>query len=225
MSKVTEVKVGRKFRLADYESKEIVVTAIVEKGETAEDVITELSDLIEAQGPNGKKEEKPKSGSKTNSGKSRGSKKEEVSDEEETETEESQEEDDGEEKTEEDDSEENDGGEEDDGEEGEQETSGKSNTGSAAGRGLKKETKSDEAAPKKKGLRAKGSVYSRESDLHRKLLGQMLKDAGLYKTDDQKKKAKAVSAKMAGKEFLDGDGEIMDSFKTEFTKLMKASKK
>lgn len=73
----------------------------------------------------------------------------------------------------------------------------------------------------KKTLRKAGTPYARDNELHKKLVGEFLNKAfPEWKKPANIEKAKAASAAMAGKEFLDAEGLIIESFKTEFRKLM-----
>jgi hypothetical protein len=79
------------------------------------------------------------------------------------------------------------------------------------------------AEPKKKTFKSKASVYSRNSDLHKKLFVESVKEA--MGADWLKKNAgrgKTVSIKLEGKEFIGADGQVLPSFKTELKKLAKA---
>ena len=86
------------------------------------------------------------------------------------------------------------------------------------------ETKA-ETEPKKKGLRVKATVYDRNNDTHKKLLGEELdklcKANGLTswrETPSLKEKAGGASRKMVGVGFLDGEGLVFTSFREELTK-------
>lgn len=102
-------------------------------------------------------------------------------------------------------------GEEEDSEEEEPET--KSTKGS----------KNSKKAPAKKAFKKKGSVYSREDPTHKSLFIETMNEmlgAGWVKSNAGR--AKTVSIKMAGKDFLDAEGEVLESFKVAAKKIAKA---
>ncbi len=82
-----------------------------------------------------------------------------------------------------------------------------------------------EEKPAKTGktFKKKPQVYDRDKEQHKEIFSKML--AALApnwkKSDDTKKLGKDASVKMAGKEFLDEKGEVLDSFKKDVKKLMK----
>jgi len=64
-------------------------------------------------------------------------------------------------------------------------------------------------------FKAKGTVYSRTNDTHKKLFSDKLTELigkGWSKNEQTAAKALAVSKKLEGTEFLDAEGEILDSF-------------
>lgn len=65
----------------------------------------------------------------------------------------------------------------------------------------------------------KAAVYDRQNDLHKKLVGEIL-DVEYPTWRKDTAKAKAASAALEGKDFLDTEGLILPSFKAEFKKLM-----
>jgi hypothetical protein len=79
----------------------------------------------------------------------------------------------------------------------------------------------EEAKPKKN-LKKKGSTYSRESDLHKKLFVEIINedmpDGWLKKNAGR---AKTVSMKMNGMDFLDADGDVLESFKKSMIQMLK----
>ncbi len=121
--------------------------------------------------------------------------------EEEEETEEVEEEDDSAEA--EDDNDESEGDEEE-----EEKTAAKKKSGKAKGPAKKK----------------KGSVYSRSNEIHKKLFSETLKeiDSKWNSSDKGKAKGKKISQEMEGEEFLDADGEILESFAKTVAKKLKA---
>jgi hypothetical protein len=108
--------------------------------------------------------------------------------------------------------------EESDDEEGDDEEDEKPTT--AKGSKSKAGTKAEE--PKKKSLKKKGSVYSRTSDLHKQLFVEELKKISKTFLKDHPDKAKSISIKMDGKEFLDADGVVLETFRDTLKKLAKA---
>jgi len=70
--------------------------------------------------------------------------------------------------------------------------------------------------PKAKAVRkAKASPYTRGNDVHKKLLGEFL-DTAYPGWRDNAAKAVEVSKLMVGKDFLDAEGTVVDSFKADF---------
>jgi hypothetical protein len=76
-----------------------------------------------------------------------------------------------------------------------------------------------ETKPAKKAV--KETNYDRTLDTHKNLLGQFLdKSYPKWRVAENLKKAGEASKALSGKPFLDADGEILDSFKAEFAKMM-----
>lgn len=75
----------------------------------------------------------------------------------------------------------------------------------------------EEKAPPQKKLKKVGEVYSRSSEIHKKIFAEILGDVyPMWKsTDAGKSKAKNASMKMEGVEFLDSEGEVLESFLAE----------
>ena len=84
----------------------------------------------------------------------------------------------------------------------------------------------EEEAPKAvkgKAVKKKGSTYNRNLDLHKKLFVEVLNDnLGYGWVKKNAGRAKTVSIKMEGKNFLDADGEVLAEFVKETLKLAKA---
>jgi hypothetical protein len=79
-------------------------------------------------------------------------------------------------------------------------------------------TQAEPEQPKK--VKFTGSVYNRELDLHKKLVGEFLnKNFPNWRSDIAK--AKNASVTMNGKEFLSAEGLVLETFKQEFAELMK----
>lgn len=73
----------------------------------------------------------------------------------------------------------------------------------------------------KRTLRKAGTPYARENELHKKLVGELLdREFPGWKRSELFAKAKAASVSMAGSEFLDAEGLILEAFKAEFRKKM-----
>lgn len=108
--------------------------------------------------------------------------------------------------------------EEDDSEKETDEEVEKSNT--AKGQKSKAGTKTSE--PEKKSLRKKGSVYSRSSDLHKQMFVAEIKKVDSKFLSENGVVAKAISLKLDGSDFLDGEGAILKSFSDSLKKMMKA---
>ncbi len=210
--KVTEIKYARKVNLGNYEAEEFSVTAVLDEdeGDTKNMVgaFDELkkgvmsavsSDPVDAETE--EEDETSAASTKNSPGKKKpGPKPKKKKDEEEAEEEEeTEEETEAEEESEEEESEE----EEETEEEAEEE----------------EETK---PAAKGKG-KSKAATYDRANETHKKLFAEQLtkinakwnKDAGL------KEKAKKMSAKLQGKDFMDRQGNLMAPFLAELKKGMK----
>lgn len=89
----------------------------------------------------------------------------------------------------------------------------------------KKSKDESEKSPGKK-FKKKPQNYSRSSEQHKSLFSNVLREVApdWKKSEKSKKAGKIASQKMEGKEFLDETGEVVDSFKAEVKKLMKAKK-
>ena len=74
----------------------------------------------------------------------------------------------------------------------------------------------EESKPKKeaKAKKKKGTTYSRANDQHKAMLGDLLRvHAPDWKSSEKNKaKARDLSQSLEGKDFLDAEGEILDSF-------------
>lgn len=76
-----------------------------------------------------------------------------------------------------------------------------------------------ETKPVKKAV--KYTNYDRSIDTHKNLLGQFLdKSYPTWRVAENLKKASEASKALNGASFLDSEGEILDSFKESFSKLM-----
>jgi hypothetical protein len=218
--KVTEVKFTRRYNTGEYEFEEYTASAIVEDSELASTVLQALkleiaktfSGEVEAAPAVPKKEEKKKDGKpKSDSRVSKRSK--DVEELEEETAEQSSDSTEDEEEAEDYDSsnDESDNESEADGDD--------------SGEEEEKPKKKVAPAPKK-GFKKKPQEYSREVEAHIAAFSSVLKAVApdWKKTPESKARAKAVSRKMIGKEFLDENGDVVASFKAEVKKLMAAKK-
>lgn len=207
--KVTDAKFTRRYKTGEFEFEEHALTALVEGEEKAADVLASLKAEVhtayigegtpvgaaaDSQEPSGKKPGK----------KAKADAPVEEEETEETEEEETQET-----------SEENEEGNEE--EETENEDDEKE-SGKKSGKSPGKE------ASGKKTFKKKPQTYSRDSEQHREIFSNVLKEVApdWKKTPAGKERGKTVSQKMAGKDFLDADGDVLPEFKTAVKKLMKA---
>lgn len=83
----------------------------------------------------------------------------------------------------------------------------------------KKTTTRKETTTKIKSTKA--TAYDRNLDVHKNLLGQYLdKQFPNWRKPDELKKAGTASRELQGSDFLDNDGQILESFKEAFSKYM-----
>lgn len=77
-------------------------------------------------------------------------------------------------------------------------------------------------AEKRKKFKKKPQVYQRSNDAHKELFSGVLKAVApdWKKSPESKAKAKSVSQKLEGQEFLDESGEILPDFKAQVKKHM-----
>lgn len=202
--KPTEIKFTRRYNVAQYEHEEYSVTALLEDDDSAVDGLVELKEQVAAAYGGGacvgESDEDTSSTDESN---------EEETGEEDTEAEDSENDSD---------SEESDEADENNEDEEESAPSPKSSKKSST---TKADSKTSSAKAGKK-FKAKPQVYDRENDTHKKLFSDVLKAVApdWKKSDASKAKAKSVSQKMAGKEFLDANGVVVSAFKAEVKKLM-----
>ena len=206
--KVTEVKYSKRFNLGNYEHEEFTVTAIVEEDADVKESLNEIKDVVNATQAGAEISENSveKEDVKPKTAKGRGVKNPKKSQEPTTEGEEDEEEENNEEeddqKVESEDSEEDAEVEED-----EEEPKGKKAKGSNGTSG--KRTKS------------RATSYSRVDDLHKKIVGDFLNEEVPGWNKKYKENALLASKKMNGKDFLDADGEVIESFKKDFLRVLK----
>lgn len=92
-----------------------------------------------------------------------------------------------------------------------------------ARRGKKKSSKKvSKKKAGKKAFKSKPQAYDRENDTHKEIFSGVLKAvAPTWKKDAKlKAKAKSTSVKLEGSDFLDGDGEVLASFKQSVKKSL-----
>lgn len=138
-------------------------------------------------------------------------------------TDESEEEDDeGNDESEEDDED----GEDDDEDDKPKKKASKKSPPSTAGNKAGKAKKSEAKTPGKKKFKAKPQAYARDNDTHKEIFSGVLKAvAPNWKKDaSSKKRAKDVSVKLEGAEFLDAEGNVLATFKQSVKKAMLAKK-
>lgn len=211
-----EIKYTRRFTTdKDYEFEEITVTATLEDDVACANAIAELKKQVEesrdlegnadVDDPPPKKKDKKKP-------------KKEKDEDESDDTDEDESDDDADDEADEDDDEGNDDTETDEADDTDEEKSKSTKTKKAAA------SKKDKTggAGSKKNFRKKPQVYQRENETHKELFSGLMKSvAPKWKASPESKaKAKSVSKKMEGKEFLDEDGKIFPSFKELVRKAM-----
>lgn len=251
--KVVEAKFNRRFKVEEYEHEDYSLSAIVEDGETGSEVLLALKAEVSSafvgastsetvaevkpkstKGKGPKKQEK-KLGTKpkTNHADDEDTDDEDTSGEdagddgessEDDETANSEDGDDGDDSSDTDE----DGGEGSESEEEVEEV--KPAKGSKREISGKSATKESGKAPAKeagkKTFRKKPQSYNREIEQHKEIFSGVLRSVApdWKKTEVTKARAKKASEQMAGKEFLDEDGEVLSSFKDAVKKLMSAPK-
>jgi hypothetical protein len=212
--KFTVVKYGRRFNMGNYEAEDLSAEIAVEEGEDATEALGVLKEWVEnnrtrvdAAETDEEAEETDEEEDVPPAKKKKASKKTKVVEEDEDgedEELEDMEDDEEAEEDEEDEDEESDEEEESDEDEAE-------------------EPKSKKKAPAKKTFKKKGTVYDREDQLHKKLFVEACTAATGVKDWVKKNasKAKTVSVKLNGTDFLDADGDVVDTFKAAIKKLTK----
>lgn len=222
---VKGITYSRRFNLGNYEHEEYTAVAEVEGGNAVE-AFGELKEIIaEAKGgdetgasksSSGTKKQVESASPKAGKAAAKSSAKNKPSDDEEEETEEEELEDaDDEEEveTEEDEEESEDEESEEEDEDEEEEAPAKK----------KVAKKAPAKAAGKKSFKSKATTYSRNSDLHKKLFVEAVKETmGANWLKANAGRGKTVSIKLEGKNFLDSDGSVLDTFKAELKKLAKA---
>lgn len=191
--RVAEVRYSKKFNLGNYESEEFSLSAVLDEGEDAQEILKHLKEEVnKAYTGETTGEQDDTSYNNTES---------DAADEE--------------------NNEEDSGSSSDDGE-----TDSDQSTDSHDDDSEDADEQEDEKPVKKKKFKSKAQVYDRENETHKELFTQVLKEVApdWKKTPESKVKAKDASQKLVGKEFLDSDGEVLETFKADVKKLMKAKK-
>lgn len=231
---ITAIEYERRFNTAKYEHEEIRVTASLDEGDDALEAIAALKTLVaEAQEAGAEPddvetdEEEESSKKKKTSKRSKPSKDDDDDEEEEDE--------DAEEDTDEEDEEPESDEDEDGRDEGEDdgdsdESADSDDSGKRRGKSLKKSSKKDskKSGPGKK-KKSKAAPYDRGNQIHKKILGEYLRDEVKGYEEKQPEvmaRTKAASEEMHGQDFLDDDGKMLFDFGLDFRKAMaRADKK
>lgn len=248
-SMINEATLTKRYSTGQYEYEEYTLGAVVDEKESGAEVLAELKKQIndafvgkvseeetEATTPPGKTGKK--AGKKNGKGKSNSSDDEDANDEDSQEEvsgddgegDHDDEAADGEDSDDSDDSSEDGEDSSDDGEEDSSEDedsdddSGKGSKGKAGKSGKPADKK--EAGGKKK-LVKKPQAYNRGIEEHKNIFSGVLRSVSpdWKKSDATKQKAKKTSEALEGEPFLDENGEVVASFKSEVKKLMSAAKK
>lgn len=198
--KVSEARFQKRYNVAQYEHEEYSLTAVVDEDESAVEVLAQLkADIQEAYdgAASGNAEPEPEE--------EKPKKKKSKAKAEESEDEESAEDQETDEATEEEESEETESEET-------EETEGEED---------------EKPVKAKKGFKKKPQAYQRSNETHKDIFtSRVLKAVApdWKKTTESKAKAKKVSMKLEGEDFLDESGEVLASFKAAAKKLMAAKK-
>lgn len=223
-----EIKYKRRFTTdRDYEFEEYEVTASIDQDDGAVAAMKQLkadveaahNDEVQEDPPPPKKEKKPKKGKKEKD-------EDDSDDEDESDGDDESDDEESDDETEENDDEGNDddaGDESDDSAEDDEE---KKPTGTGKKKTGKKAGTAGSTTSTKKNFRKKPQVYQRSNETHKELFSSLMKSvAPKWKSSPESKaKAKSVSKKMEGKEFLDEDGKIFPAFKEQVRKSMGGKK-
>lgn len=91
---------------------------------------------------------------------------------------------------------------------------------------IEEEVEEEKPAKAKKASKKKAQTYSRSSEQHKEILSTVLKAVApdWKKTEEGKANAKKTSMEMEGEEFLDENGEVLESFKSQVKKMMSKKK-
>lgn len=222
-----EVKYTFRRNRADYESEELSLLAEIPEGADIDQSIEAVKAKVMANVSKYRvNEEEDEAPSKKSSSKKNKAAKEEEEDEDETEEEEEDEEEESEDDSDGDEDSEEEEEDEDEEEEEVKPKKGKSAKSKSAtsSKGKSKQAKGAAGATSASKKKRKGKVtpYDREKDLHKDMVSILL-DGAFPKWEKKEKlvkKAKNASKKMDGADFLDSEGNILDSFREEFLEFM-----
>lgn len=228
--KATEIRFTRRFNLGDYEHEEYTLVARIDENEDIQEVTEELKSAV-LEAFKGKAEEtktKIKEKKNARTAKARDTDDEDSNEGAEPEGNEST---DGESPDDDEapDSKDSDNADDstDDGEttDSDVKTKGKSKGAEKGAEKGAKKGKSESTSGKK--YRSKAQDYNREIEQHKEIFSGVLKSVNpdWKKSEASKNKAKEVSQKMEGKEFLDANGEVLDSFTADMKKLLMGKSK
>lgn len=227
--KLNEVRFKQRFATGDYEFIEVDIVVTPEGKEQLPDVLLKIEEQVNAF--YSKEETKPAAMPAATKGKKNGTKQTDTTDDEDAHDDSDNESDEGassestedDEATDSEDSNDTDS----DADDSEDDNSGDEDEKSvkSAKAALIKSLKKDEAsrAKAKAKFKKKPQSYSRASEQHKEIFSGVLKSVApnWKKSEASKLKAKQVSQKMEGKEFLDETGDVLSSFTAEVKKLMK----
>lgn len=222
-SMINEAKVTKRFNLGDYQHEEYTLGAIVDEKDSGAEVLAELKkQILEAySGEVSSEEEQPKKKEEKKNGKPKASP---VASEDDSDEDVSEEDagDDGE-------SSENDeaaDGEADDNNDSDAEDSDSDSDESDDAEKPKASQKGSKKDGKKK-FRTKAQTYNRSIEQHKEIFSGVLRSVSpdWKKSDKTKALAKKASTELEGENFLDENGEVVESFKSQVAKIMKGKSK
>lgn len=233
--KVTEIKYARRYNVGNYEHEEYSVLAILDEGDSMENAVSKLKQEVAAahagqaayyeDAPAEKEEEETEAAEETEAEETEAEEEVDEGNEEGAEAEEDEAE-------ESDDEESSESSEDSEDEEPKVKARGASTTKSkktSAGGATSKATSTSEKSgeTEKKKFKKKPQVYQRTNETHKEIFSNVLKAVApdWKKSDKTKAKAKDVSLKMEGKDFLDETGEVIPAFRAAVKKLMDGKKK
>ena len=236
-STVTEAKLTKRMNTGDYSFEEYTLTAQVDVKESGAEVLYELKkqigeafigamEVTTEEEPKTKKEKKGKkangkgkSSTTDNEDESDSDSAEDSSEDEDESSSDNEATDDEDGDSSDDSSDESEEAEESEDDSEEEEVAAKPVKGAKADKGGKAGTT--------KVRKAKPQGYDREAESHKALFSSLLGSVApdWRKSEESKARAKKTSVTMAGKEFLDADGEILESFTAEVKKLMAPARK
>ena len=245
--KVIDAKFTRRFVTGEYEFEEYTLTAQVNDGETGSQVLTELKGEVAAAFvgeatvvPEEKKETKqPAKKQKTKKEEKKNVKpKADHVDDEDADDEDSASEDagdDGESDQDDETTDHEDGDDGDDSSDSDEDSDDSEGDDEEESKPAPKKAGTKKASPAKgggkteegkKSFRKKPQTYNRSIEQHKEIFSGLIRSVApdWKKTEASKAKAKKTSESMVGKEFLDENGEVLESFRSEVKKMMLAKK-